>query len=477
MSSSIIIFHYTRNPYSVMYHKTRISCILSDNQDFTSMKEQLLSIAFCLFSICLISQNGPIDFEPAGEGASWTWTTFENGSNPELEIIANPAPDAVNSSATVASFTALQVGAPYAGCESMHGVDLGVYSLSSVNSTVKIMVWKSIISDVGIKLVTTSGGALPELKVANTLVGQWEEITFNFSGYIDNAIYAVEDVDQIVVFPDFSARTEDQIVFFDNITISEEITVPVPMVAAPDPVIDESNVISMFSNVYTDVPVTTWLTDWSAAGYSELQIGGNDTKLYSAVNFLGIETTGSDLIDASGMQYFHFDAWTPNMSVLKIKLVDFGADAAYEGGDDTEHELVFSDHPQEEWVSYSIPLSDFTGLLNTEHMAQFIYASEPIGSGVLYLDNIFFSMEPTGLNEESDNSFSLYPNPSQGEVRIQGVTQVESYKVFSMNGELIRHSAVSVNDGIIDLNGLSTGEYMVGLKVNGQWSFETLVVE
>ena len=184
-------------------------------------KINLLFIALLGFSMTLSAQNAPIDFEAGGFGAEWTWAVFENDTNPPLEIIANPDPSGANTSTTVAQFTALATGAPFAGCESMLATDLGVYTLSEENSIVKIMVWKTNISNVGIKMVTTSLGALPELLVPNTLTNQWEEITFDFSGYIDNAIYAIEDVAQIVVFPDFMDRDEDHVSYFDNITIGD----------------------------------------------------------------------------------------------------------------------------------------------------------------------------------------------------------------------------------------------------------------
>ena len=37
------------------------------------------------------SQNVPIDFEAGGNGLNWTWTTFENDTNPPLEIVVNPS--------------------------------------------------------------------------------------------------------------------------------------------------------------------------------------------------------------------------------------------------------------------------------------------------------------------------------------------------------------------------------------------------
>ncbi|HIF83175.1 MAG TPA: hypothetical protein EYQ37_04865, partial [Candidatus Marinimicrobia bacterium] len=149
----------------------------------------------------VLAQNFPIDFETGGYGATWTWTVFENSGNPPLEIVANPNTDSVNSSTTVAKFTALQAGQPWAGCESLHGSDIGTFSLDATNSTLKIMVYKTVISDVGLKFVIPSSGSLGEIKVANTVTNEWEELTFDFSSHI--GLTEAIGIDQIVVFPDF----------------------------------------------------------------------------------------------------------------------------------------------------------------------------------------------------------------------------------------------------------------------------------
>ena len=164
----------------------------------------------------MLLKNVPIDFEINGNGLNWTWTTFENDSNPPLEIVPNPDTSGINTSSTVAKFTALQVGEPWAGVESMHGTDIGSSSLNNANCTVKIMVWKSVISDVGIKFVDATNAAQPEIKVSNTLVNQWEELTFDFSSRI--GVYPIVK-DQIVIFPDFdlNGRTQDNIIYFDNV--------------------------------------------------------------------------------------------------------------------------------------------------------------------------------------------------------------------------------------------------------------------
>jgi hypothetical protein len=176
-----------------------------------------------------------------------------------------------------------------------------------------------------------------------------------------------------------------------------------PTVAAPTPAVNSANVISMFSNAYTNVPVDTWRTDWSQATLTDTTIAGNATKKYSALTFVGIETVAQQ-IDASAMTHFHLDLWTPDALTggagFKVKLVDFGADGGFAGGDDTEHELTFTAASSPalatgNWVSLDLPLSSFTGLTNRGHIAQLILVGDdPINT--VFIDNVYFYSQSSG---------------------------------------------------------------------------------
>ncbi len=169
-----------------------------------------------------------------------------------------------------------------------------------------------------------------------------------------------------------------------------------PTVAAPTPTVAAANVISLFSDAYTDVTVDTWRTDWSSATLTDVTIDGNAVKQYTDLDFVGIETVSSPL-DMAGATHFHVDVWTPNAEQLRIKLVDFGADGTFDGGDDTEAELVFDGTTtpaltQGEWVSLDIPLADFqaAGLVNRSNIAQIIFSASPPGSTTLFVTNVYF---------------------------------------------------------------------------------------
>ena len=423
------------------------------------------------------AQKNPINFETGGFGAAWTWTVFENATNPPVEIIVNPSATGINTSATVAKFTALQAGQPYAGCESAHGAaDLGPFVLNETNSTIKIMVWKSVISDVGIKLVSATGWSQGEKKVANTLVNQWEELTFDFSTFT-NPPTAEGQLDQIVVFPDFAARTSDNVVYFDNITFSaKQATSDVPTTAAPTPTRNAANVISLFSDAYTDVPVDTWRTSWSVAILEDVSIAGNAAKKYSNLDFVGIETVGNQL-DVSGMTHFHIDLWSPDFTFFGVKLVDFGADGAFGGGNDVEHQVNFTSPGQKQWVSLDIPLSDFTGLTTKQHLAQYILVGQPTGSTTVYIDNVYFYKETaTSTNEFASvqNKVHVYPNPVKSGIQIQLSSVVRQIEIYDFSGKIIK----SLNTtSIIQTDELKEGIYILRIQTaDGGFQTQKLLV-
>ena len=162
-----------------------------------------------------------------------------------------------------------------------------------------------------------------------------------------------------------------------------------PTTAATTPTRAAANVISLFSNAYTNRTINTWRTDWSAATLTDLQVAGNDTKRYTNLDFVGVEATGPNSINASSMRYFHVDAWTPNMTTFFVKLVDWGADNAFGGGDDKEHELSFTP-TQGQWNGYDILLTDFTGLTTKSNISQIIFKGLPTASSTLFIDNVYF---------------------------------------------------------------------------------------
>jgi hypothetical protein len=245
---------------------------------------------------------------------------------------------------------------------------------------------------------------------------------------------------------------------------------PAPMSPAPDPTEDPANVISMYSGVYTDVPVDTWLTPWSppATVLEDIQIQGNDTKKYSNLDFAGIETV-SNPIDASGMDFFHMDVWSPNATTFRVKLVDLGAGV--------EGELAFN-IAQEQWVSLEIPLADFADpalvtnpanlLTSTSSIQQLIISGLPAGAVTAYVDNVYFSDDPNVSTVAFDkDNFSFYPNPTSGVLNIQSSNQIEEIKVFSVLGQEVLSLTPNTVSPSISVDALQAGTYLMNVTIDG----------
>ena len=180
-----------------------------------------------------------------------------------------------------------------------------------------------------------------------------------------------------------------------SITVNVNPAEPVPTEPAPTPTRNPDSVISLYSDAYTDVSVDTWSTVWDNADVEDVLIGTDNAKKYTNLVFAGIEFT-STMVDASSMTHLRFDYWSPDATdggqVFKVKLVDFGADGAFGGGDDVEHEISLDATSTPAlasgtWVSYDVPLSDFAGLTTTGHLAQLIISGDP---NTVFLDNIYF---------------------------------------------------------------------------------------
>ncbi len=179
--------------------------------------------------------------------------------------------------------------------------------------------------------------------------------------------------------------------------ITVNVTVPPgePGSAAPTPTYPAGDVISLFSDEYTNVTVDTWSASWDVADVEDHFIGLNATKKYTSLVFAGIEFTSST-IDAATMTHLRMDVWTPDPTALpaefKIKLVDFGADGVFggAGSDDVEHELAFNANSTPalvsgNWISFDIPLSNFVGLTTRGHLAQLLISGDP---STVFVDNV-----------------------------------------------------------------------------------------
>ncbi len=173
----------------------------------------------------------------------------------------------------------------------------------------------------------------------------------------------------------------------------------VPSSAPAAPTAPGSDVIALYSATYAGSlhPVDGWRADWSSnSAYSQYSIDSYPVLEYANLDFFGIEFKGTNSINATSMAAFHLDVFTPDATEVHVKLVDFGADNAYGGGDDSEAEVPFNATTtpalaQGQWVSLDIAFSAFTAVnasFNRAHLSQLVISGST--GSTLYLDNVYF---------------------------------------------------------------------------------------
>jgi hypothetical protein len=153
-----------------------------------------------------------------------------------------------------------------------------------------------------------------------------------------------------------------------------------PTIAAPTPTRPVSDVISVFSNAYTDLAATNFFPNWGqTTQVTDVLIAGNATKKYANFNYEG--TQFATPINASTMQFLHIDYWSSTVNSFDVFLINIPPLAQKE-------QKVTLTPTLSGWNSLDIPLSAYS-TINLTGIGQFKLEGRPSG-GIVYLDNIYF---------------------------------------------------------------------------------------
>jgi len=443
------------------------------------MKNTLLLSALLLTSL-VSAQNQPIDFEPDGFGADWTWATFEapeGEENPEFSVVANPDPSGINTTANVAKMdigygTDATWGS--AGCESMHGSDLGSFSFNENNSTVRIMVYQEgFAAPVALKFATPEGAAFFEQISPNEVADEWVELQFDMSEWIGDPLGGQPD--QIIVFPSYAPRETGHVVYFDNVTFGEgDPPAPEPMVSAPDPTIDESLVISVYSETYMTNTVSNFnLNAFQGGGVIseiDLESDGNNTVKIEGLTFYGAEW---DAVDLTDYLYVHFDYWATTSTAFNFYLID--ATAGIPGGSPAEPRYAIAQSGgdetlvQGEWVSVFIELSHFLEFPSTgfDYDLEDIFQWKFDGNGTLFFDNVYFTTaDPLSTRDKVGiEGLEVFPNPSADlwTIRTSGEA-IRNIRIFDVTGKVVWEGSPNTEITQVDASELPNGLYVARLQ-------------
>ena len=150
------------------------------------------------------------------------------------------------------------------------------------------------------------------------------------------------------------------------------------------------DVISVFGDTYTNVPIENYNPNWGQSGYNTANTSydpgdGSTLLYYPNFNYQGIQLLGGQ--DASDMEYLHVDLWTLSASEIKVSPINSGT-----GPGDA---LQTISHTVGSWTSVDIPIENFLNTAVNEQMTwdNVIQMKFDGGNGTtdaIYVDNIYF---------------------------------------------------------------------------------------
>ena len=246
-----------------------------------------------------------------------------------------------------------------------------------------------------------------EVQVTTAATAGWQTLSFNFAAARESYPNTgtnkniVGSYKKMYIFIDFGLAPVSTTAI-DNITGGTQgaslIVDPAPTTAATTPPVRNAvDVISLFSNAYTNIPIDTWSEPSDKASIEDVIIVGNDTKKITFSEYLQVQFTGAGKhIDSSPMTNFHIDIWTPTATldkVFNLKFSNFGGGASLANSielntNNASTPALPNPNPGT-WISLDFSFTTITGLRND--LAELIITSN---LGLVYVDNIYFWRAP-----------------------------------------------------------------------------------
>jgi len=247
--------------------------------------------------------------------------------------------------------------------------------------------------------------------------------------------------------------------------------VPPPTVAAPTPPARAAaDVISLFSNAYTNIAVAEWGTSWDSASITDLEsVPGDGIKEITFGNFIAVQFANYE--NATDMTHFHMDYFIPAGTDLTGKVLNpkFSNHAAQDG---ETNALLLTHLPDTagSWVSIDVALSTLTPqgpgtAFARQNLFQFLIQSN---LGTVYVDNIYLHKN-TVLSSDSFtiSKIKLYPNPANNILNIQAGSNVQSVSVYNILGQEVLNRTLNNTTATIDISSLNIGVYVIKALIDG----------
>jgi hypothetical protein len=256
-----------------------------------------------------------------------------------------------------------------------------------------------------------------------------------------------------------------------------------PTLAAPTPPARPvQDVISIYSDAYTDINIDDFDFGLCNGGtpnlaVSEVSIAGNPTILYSGSGCQGIDFR-NDRQNASDFTRLHIDVYTDDSNligkVFNLKLVDWAGNPTDAGATGLEINFNGGTNPPlvaNQWVSIDVDITSLGGMI-AGNVTRSDIASIHITSNLnnAWYDNLYLHKGTVLSTQEfTKEALKVSPNPTNSQWNVKTVNQnITNIIVFDILGKQVININPNGEEAVIDASNLKDGLYLAKIStVNG----------
>ncbi|WP_240032217.1 DUF4397 domain-containing protein [Psychroflexus aestuariivivens] len=269
------------------------------------------------------------------------------------------------------------------------------------------------VDDFSVAIRRWDGSPSPDFNLEYSVDGG---TTWEFVALINNA--SLNDASDWVTFTGSVQSSEDDIlvrivpnssgerIMIDDFSWSAFSSAPItPTTSAPTPVEAAEDVISIYSDAYTDVSVANYDPNWGQPGHTLVNTTFDPTGTGTdfALAYPNFTYQGTDIganLDLSDMDFLHVDIWVAAGTDRQVKV------SPINNGTGVSEILVEVPLTPGSWNSVTLDKSDFIGM-TWDSVFQLKFDGQFNSDGTanttpfdIYVDNIYFSQEPIVENGE-----------------------------------------------------------------------------
>ena len=412
-----------------------------------------------------LENGGKITFKASATADTSLKFRFEANAHPNVDPAYDVTPKAITAA------------------EATYEITLAPQGTNTFNSQLLYLIDRDVTVKISDVVITATAGdpatnaSLSDLLVDGATIGGFDTAVKSYTYKVDEGTTTVPQITATTftsgattVITQATAIPGDATVVVtatdgsttDTYTVSFKDVIPSTAAPTP-PARNAADVISLYSDAYTDV-ASNFDAGWcGASSVSEISVAGNATMAYAGNACQGIVLNAS--VDASTFTNYHVDIFIEagtdlDGKAFNLKFVGTPTDTVFK---EVIHDLNAQQPSVGEWVS-------LTGTVDLSTMGGFKeFAVTTNLANVVYYDNLYiFKGTPLSIGDIDEFNFVTYPNPVENTLNVSAGVVVDAVSIFDLTGREVMRATPNAAAFSLDVADLNKGLYLVTVKAGEQ---------